>query len=51
MPLILVLPAILGLTGIQLTQPIADGLTFLVSIPFHIWFFRSPKGLKQCEKG
>ena len=50
-PLILVLPAILGLTGIQLTQPIADGLTFLVSIPFHIWFFRSPKGLKQCEKG
>ena len=50
-PLIVVLPAILGLTGIQLTQPIADGLTFLVSIPFHIWFFRSPKGLKQCEKG
>ncbi len=50
-PLILVLPAILDLTGIQLTQPIADGLTFLVSIPFHIWFFRSPKGLKQCEKG
>ena len=50
-PLILVLPAIVGLTGIQLTQPIADGLTFLVSIPFHIWFFRSPKGLKQCEKG
>ena len=49
-PLILVLPAIVGLTGIQLTQPIADGLTFLVSIPFHIWFFRSPKGLKQCEK-
>ena len=50
-PLIVVLPAILDLTGIQLTQPIADGLTFLVSIPFHIWFFRSPKGLKQCEKG
>ena len=50
-PLILVLPTVLGLTGIQLTQPIADGLTFLVSIPFHIWFFRSPKGLKQCENG
>jgi len=49
-PLILVLPAVLDLTGIQLTQPIADGLTFLVSIPFHIWFFRSPKGLEQCEK-
>ncbi len=49
-PLILVLPAVLGFTGIQLTQPIADGLTFLVSIPFHVWFFRSEKGLKQCEK-
>lgn len=49
-PLILVLPALLDFTGIQLTQPIADGLTFLVSIPFHVWFFRSEKGLKQCEK-
>ena len=49
-PLILILPAVLDLTGIQLTQPIADGLTFLVSIPFHLWFFRSEKGLKQCEK-
>ena len=24
-------------------------LTFLVSVPFHIWFFRSPNGLKQIE--
>ena len=50
-PLILVLPALWGLTGIQLTQPIADGLTFLVSIPFHIWFFRSPNGLQKCQNG
>ena len=50
-PLILVLPAFWGLTGIQLTQPIADGLTFLVSIPFHIWFFRSPNGLQKCQNG
>ena len=48
-PLILVLSTVWQFTGIQLTQPIADGLTFLVSIPFHIWFFRSPKGLKQIE--
>ena len=49
-PLILTLPVLLDFTGIQLTQPIADGLTFLVSVPFHIWFFRSPEGLKKCEK-
>lgn len=48
-PLILILPVVWQFTGIQLAQPVADGLTFLVSIPFHIWFFRSPKGLKQIE--
>ena len=48
-PLILLLPALWELTGIQLTQPVADGITFLISIPFHLWFFRSEKGLKQCE--
>ena len=40
-PLILLLPALWELTGIQLTQPVADGITFLISIPFHLWFFRS----------
>jgi len=49
-PLIVVLPLIWQFTGIQMTQPLADGLTFLVSIPFHIWFFRSPKGLRQIEQ-
>jgi len=49
-PLIVVLPLIWQFTGIQMTQPVADGLTFLVSIPFHIWFFRSPKGLRQIEQ-
>ena len=50
-PLILTLPVLLDFTGIQLTQPIADGLTFLVTIPFHIWFFRSPQGLQKCKNG
>ena len=50
-PLILILPALLDFTGIQLSQPVADGLTFLVSIPFHLWFFTSPEGLKKCENG
>ena len=35
-PLILILPRIIGLTGIQVTQASADLLTFIVSIPFHI---------------
>lgn len=47
-PLILVLPRLFFLTGVQLCQPIADGLTALVSIPFHIWFFTSPEGLAAC---
>ncbi len=40
-PLIFILPACLGLDGILLTQPLSDVLTFLVSIPFNIWFLRT----------
>ena len=39
-PLILLLPRFLGITGVEMSQPGADLLTFLVSIPFQIWFFR-----------
>ncbi len=39
-PLVLVLPQVVGLTGIQVVQPAADFLTFLISIPFQIVFFR-----------
>lgn len=40
LPLILLLPLFLGLRGVQMTQPGADFLTFLISIPFQIAFFR-----------
>lgn len=40
-PLILTLPAYMGLTGIQVTQAVADVLTFFISIPFHISIFRT----------
>lgn len=33
LPLILVLPRIMGSLGIQITQPIADFLTFIIAIP------------------
>ncbi len=48
-PLILLLPVWWGMTGIQLTQPLADVITFGISIPFHRWFFTGEEGLKQCE--
>lgn len=39
-PIILVMPVVLGLTGIQTAQALADVLTFLVSIPFHIMILK-----------
>ena len=31
-------PGLLGLSGIELCQPIADGLTFCISVPFLLPF-------------
>ncbi len=39
-PLAFILPPILGLTGIEMLQAMADILTFVVSVPFQIRFFR-----------
>lgn len=39
-PLILLLPRLMGLTGIQMTQPGADFCTFFISVPFQILFYR-----------
>lgn len=43
-PLIFALPAILGLDGILLTQAVADALTFVVSVPFNIYFLKKVLG-------
>jgi len=40
-PLILILPRVIGLTGVQMSQPGADFLTFVVSVPFQIHFFKT----------
>lgn len=40
LPLIVTLPLHLGITGIQMTQMIADILTFAISIPYHIFIFK-----------
>ena len=38
LPLILTLPSAFGIAGIQAAQPLADVLTFLVTLPFFIAF-------------
>ncbi len=45
-PLILILPRFIELTGIEITQTAADLLTFAISIPFHISIMarRIPRG-------
>ena len=45
-PTILILPAFVGLIGVELTQPIADVVTFLFTLPFFIHFL---KHLKEME--
>ncbi len=47
-PLIFILPAFLDLDGILLTQPLADILTCLVSIPFNVYFLKKVLG-KGCD--
>lgn len=39
-PLILILPRFLGITAICSVQPLADFMTFLISIPFQVAFFK-----------
>lgn len=40
LPVLMILSSIIGLKGVQMAQGIADILTFLVSLPFSIWFLR-----------
>lgn len=39
-PLILTLPAILGLTGVQISQPLSDCFAFLVCVPMALYFLQ-----------
>lgn len=50
LPLIFILPHFLALTGVQMTQPASDGLTFLISIPFQIYFFRHVLKLENTDE-
>lgn len=46
-PAIIVLSFLFGLKGIEIAQPIADVFSFILAIPFMIWFLRE---MKQAEK-
>lgn len=52
-PLILILPQFLGVFGIQMSQPLADLGTFLISFPMSIMAIKEIKGLikKQEQDG
>ena len=39
-PVIIILTKLMGLTGVQIAQPVADVLTFAVAVPFTASFFK-----------
>lgn len=50
-PLILLLPPVIGFAGVQVAQPGADALTFLVCVPAQIVCMRKLDRLGSNEKG
>ena len=49
-PLILILPRTHGLFGVEICQPIADVLTFLVSLPFLLAFLQQLGRMDDAER-
>ena len=48
-PLVFLLPRLFGIAGVESVQATADVLTFLISIPFHIAFFRKRLSAPDAE--
>lgn len=46
-PLIIILPKLIGLQGVEMTQAASDILSALTAIPYVIWFFK--KDIKKAE--
>lgn len=47
LPLVLILPYFFGMKGVELSQPLADAISFFICIPFTVQFFRE---LQQRQK-
>jgi Na+-driven multidrug efflux pump len=48
-PLILTLPKLWGVTGVQVCQPIADVLTFCISLPILLQYLHELNGMEEAE--
>ncbi len=48
-PLILLLPRYIELDGILVSQPLADVMTFFISIPFNVWFLKKVLSNKKAK--
>ena len=48
-PIVLLLPPMLGLLGVELVQAVSDFGTCLISIPFSIGFLKSVKKMEDEE--
>ena len=48
-PAILILPRILGLTGVEISQFVADALSAVTAIPYAIHFFRKLEKFAKSE--
>ena len=49
LPVVLILPRFIGVTGVQLAQPLADLLTCLISIPFAFFMLRRRLADRKSE--
>ena len=49
-PAILILPRLLGLFGVEISQALADLLSTFTAIPYLIWFFRKLRRLESDKK-
>lgn len=48
-PVVLVLPPLLGLLGVQIAQPVTDAITTLIAIPMAISILREQRALEEAE--
>ena len=40
-PFIVLLSALFGLTGVEIAQTVSDAATFIITVPFILYFFRT----------
>jgi Na+-driven multidrug efflux pump len=50
LPAVMILPRMLGILGVQISQPVSDVLTFLLTIPMGINVLRELKSMQQEQE-